>query len=206
MMTILLPIILIAMLLIPAMALSSRFEKKRFLKLVDALLSLNEKLNLDFQKPELKFLPKEFPSLSGVYDGYELSIFIESTHKNKSLVIQLIAPRFDDLIFTIREQTSLDNIGIIAGEKDIETKDKAFDRKFFLSASNPDLIISLLHEDLRKFSLEQFSIFEKGIINYENDKLQYRHYSPLFVLNNIEKTMKIIEFLNMLGESITKII
>lgn len=203
MITIVLPFLLIMLLLIPAIALSSQVEKKRFLKLADALLSLNEKLNLDFQKPELTFLPKEFPSLSGVYNGYELSIFVESTHKNKSLVILLIAPRHDDLIFTLREQTSLDNIGIIAGEKDIETKDKAFDRKFFLSASKPDLIVSLLHEDLRKFSLEQFSIFEKGIINYENGKLQYRHYSPLFVLNNREKTMKIIEFLSRLGESLT---
>ncbi len=203
-MTILLPLLLIILLLIPAMALSSRYEKKRFLNLVDALSLLNNKLNLEFIIPELKFLPKEFPSLSGVYKEYELSIFIESTHKNKSLVIQLGIKQSDEFCFTLREQTSLDNIGIIAGEKDIETKDKAFDRKFFLSASNPDLIIRMLHEDLRKFSLEQYSIFEKGIINYENGKLQYRHYSPLFVLNDSQKTMKIIEFLRMLGESITR--
>ena len=182
MMSILLPFILIILLLIPAMVLSSRFEKKRFSNLVDALLLLNEGLHLSFKKPDLKFLPTEFPSLAGVYEGNDLAIFI----------------------FTLREQTSLDNIGIMAGEKDIETKDKAFDRKFFLSANNPEKIIKILHEGLRKFALEHYSIFEKGIIVFEHGNLQYRHYSPLFVLNNREKTMKIIEFLSLLGKSISQ--
>jgi hypothetical protein len=203
MMSILLPFILIILLLIPAMVLSSRFEKKRFLNLVDALLLLNEGLHLSFKKPDLKFLPTEFPSLAGVYEGNDLAIFIESTHKNKSLVIEMNLPPVDDFSFTLREQTTLDNIGIMAGEKDIETKDKAFDRKFFLSASNPEKIIKILHEEHRKFALEHYSIFEKGIIVFEHGKLQYRHYSPLFVLNNREKTMKIIEFLSLLGKSIS---
>ena len=202
-MSILLPFILIILLLIPAMVLSSRFEKKRFLNLVDALLLLNEGLHLSFKKPDLKFLPTEFPSLAGVYEGNDLAIFIESTHKNKSLVIEMNLPLVDDFSFTLREQTSLDNIGIMAGEKDIETKDKAFDRKFFLSASNPEKIIKIFHEEQRKFALEHYSIFEKGIIVFENGKLQYRHYSPLFVLINREKTMKIIEFLSLLGKSIS---
>ena len=185
------------------MALSSQFEKKRFSNLANTLLLLNENLNLSFQKPELKFLPTEFPSLSGLYKGNELAIFIETTHKNKSLVIEWKVSPAVDFCFTLREQTSLDNIGIMAGEKDIETKDKVFDRKFFVSSNNPDLIISLLHEDLRKFALEHYSIFEKGIINYEQGKLQYRHFSPLFVLNDSEKTIKIVEFLGVLGNVIS---
>jgi hypothetical protein len=202
-MSILIPFILIILLLIPAMVLSSLFEKKRFSNLVDALLLLNEDLHLTFKKPDLKFLPTEFPSLGGVYEGNDLAIFIESTHKNKSLVIEMNLPPVDDFSFTLREQTSLDNIGIMAGEKDIETKDKPFDRKFFLSASNPEKIIKILHEELRKFALENYSIFENGIIVYEHGKLQYRHYSPLFVLNNREKTMKIIEFLSLLDKPIS---
>lgn len=185
------------------MALSSYFEKKRFSNLANALLLLNENLNLSFQKPQLKFLPTEFPSLSGVYKETELAIFIETTHKNKSLVIEWTVSPADELSFTLREQTSLDNIGMMAGEKDIETGDKAFDRQFFVSGSHPEKIIRLFHNDFRKFALEHYSIFEKGIINYESGKLQYRHFSPLFVLNNREKTLKIVEFLGMLGKLIS---
>jgi hypothetical protein len=201
-MSIVIPVILIAMLLIPALALSSRFEKKRFLDLANAMQVLNENLQLAFNKPELKFLPTEFPSLKGSNKGFELAIFIETTHKNKSLVIELDLGQTEDFSFTLREQTSLDNIGILAGEKDIETKDKVFDRKFFVSSNLPDQMIQLLNEHCRQFALQHYVIFEKGIITLEKGKLQYRHYSPLFVLNNKDKTLKVIEFMILLSTSI----
>jgi hypothetical protein len=198
-MSILIPIFLIALLLIPAIALSSRFEKKRFSAIADAMENLNDSLQLIFQKPALKFLPSEFPSLKGLYNGSELSIFIETTHKNKCLVIELLLENSEDFSFTLREQTSLDNIGILAGEKDIETKDKIFDRKFFVSSNSPDKMIQLLNDQCRQFALQNYDIFDKGIISLEKGKLQYRHYSPLFVLNNKDKMLKIVEFLGMLS-------
>ncbi len=201
-MSIVIPVILIAMLLIPALALSSRFEKKRFLDLANAMQVLNEILQLSFKKPELKFLPTEFPSLKGTYKSFELAIFIETTHKNKCLVIELDLDQTEDFSFTLREQTSLDNIGILAGEKDIETKDKVFDRKFFVSSNSPDKMIQLLSDQCKQFALQNYAIFEKGIITLEKGKLQYRHYSPLFVLNNKDKTLKIVEFLDVLKENI----
>lgn len=201
-MSIVIPVILIAMLLIPALALSSRFEKKRFLALANAMQVLNENLLLAFNKPELKFLPTEFPSLKGTYKGFELAIFIETTHKNKCLVIELDLGQTEDFSFTLREQTSLDNIGILAGEKDIETKDKVFDRKFFVSSNSPDKMIQLLNDQCRQFALQNYVIFEKGIITLEKGKLQYRHYSPLFVLNNKDKALKIVDFLDVLEENI----
>lgn len=199
-MSIVIPILLIALLLIPALALSSRFEKKRFLDLANAMQVLNENLQLAFNKPELKFLPTEFPSLKGTYKGFELAIFIEKTHKNKCLVIELDLGQTEDFSFTLREQTSLDNIGILAGEKDIETKDKVFDRKFFVSSNSPDKMIQLLNDQCRQFALQNYNIFEKGIITLEKGKLQYRHYSSLFVLNNKDKTLKIVEFLGLIKE------
>lgn len=199
-MSILIPIFLIALLLIPAIALSSRFEKKRFSAIADAMENLNDNLQLVFQKPVLKFLPSEFPSLKGLHNDSELSIFIETTHKNKCMVIELLLENSEDLSFTLREQTSLDNIGILAGEKDIETKDKIFDRKFFVSSNLPDQMIQLLNDQCRQFALQNYIIFEKGIITLEKGKLQYRHYSPLFVLNNKDKTLKIVEFLGVITE------
>ncbi len=201
-MSIVIPVILIALLLIPALALSSRFEKKRFLALEDAMQVLNENLQLSFKKPELKFLPTEFPSLKGTYKGFELAIFIETTHKNKCLVIELDLGQTEDFSFTLREQTSLDNIGILAGEKDIETKDKVFDRKFFVSSNLPDKMIQILNENCRQFALQHYVIFEKGIITLEKGKLQYKHYSPIFVLNNKDKTLNIVDFLDVLEENI----
>ena len=200
-MSIVIPVLLIALLLIPALALSSRFEKKRFLALEDAMQVLNENLQLSFKKPELKFLPTEFPSLKGTYKGFELAIFIETTHKNKCLVIELDLGQTEDFSFMLREQTSLDNIGILAGEKDIETKDKVFDRKFFVSSNLPDKMIQILNDQCRQFALQNYAIFEKGIITLEKGKLQYRHYSPLFVLNNKDKTLKIVDFLDVLEEN-----
>jgi cell shape-determining protein MreC len=55
-MSILIPIFLIALLLIPAIALSSRFEKKRFSAIADAMENLNDSLQLVFQKPAVRFL------------------------------------------------------------------------------------------------------------------------------------------------------
>jgi hypothetical protein len=204
-MSILIPIFLIALLLIPAIALSSRFEKKRFSAIADAMENLNDSLKLVFQKPVLKFLPSEFPTLKGLYNGSELSIFIETTHKNKCLVIELESAFINDFSFTLREQTSLDNIGILAGEKDIETKDKVFDRKFFVSSNVPDKMTQLLNDQCRQVALQNYAIFDKGIISLEKGKLQYRHYSPLFVLKNKNKTIEIIEFMTLLSNSIREI-
>ena len=205
-MSIVLPVLLIAAILIPALALSSRFEKKRFADIASNLEILNSSLNLSFGKPELKFLPTDFPSLRGNQKGFDLSIFIETTHKNKSLVIQIDLPASDGFNFTLREQTTLDNIGIMAGEKDIETKDIAFDRKFYLSAKDSDKALELFSIDkIRKWALQHYNVFEKGIITFEQHQLQYRHYSPLFVLKNKEKTLEIIEFMTLLSNSISEI-
>jgi hypothetical protein len=201
-MSIVITLLLIALLLIPALALSSRFEKKRFLAFENAMQVLNENFQLSFKKPELKFLPTEFPSLKGTYKDFELAIYIEKTHKNKCLVIELGLGKTEDFSFTLREQTSLDNIGILVGEKDIETKDKVFDRKFFVSSNSPDKMIQLLNDQCRQFALQNYVIFEKGIITLEKGKLQYRHYSPLFVLNNKDKALKIVEFLDVLKKNI----
>jgi hypothetical protein len=201
-MTVLIPILLILVILIPALALSSRFEKKRFAEIASNLEFLNSALNLKFEKPELKFLPTDFPSLSGNHQGFDLSVFIETTHKNKCLVIELDLGFTEDFSFTLREQTSLDNIGILAGEKDIETKDKIFDGKFFISSNSPDKMIQLLNENCRQFALQHYAIFEKGIITFENCKLQYRHYSPLFVLKNKDKMLNIIAFMMLLSTGI----
>ena len=201
-MSIVIPVLLIALLLIPALALSSRFERRRFSDLADAMLLLNKSLQLDFNKPELKFLPTEFPSLKGIYKNLQLEILVETTHKNKCLIIELKLDNTEDFSFTLREQTSLDNIGILAGEKDIETKDKAFDRKFYISANQPDKILKVLNDSSRQYALQHYYIFEKGIITLEKGTLQYRHYSPLFVLKNKEKTLKIIEFLGILEDKL----
>jgi len=203
-MSILIPVILIALILIPTLALTSNFERKRFHAIAAALQLLNENLHLSLKKPEIKFLPTEFPRLNGVFREKELNIYIETTHKNKCLVIEIILNDSENLSFTLREQTSLDNIGILAGEKDIETKDKIFDRKFFVSSNVPDKMIQFLNDQIRLFALKNFAIFEKGIITLEKGKLQYRHYSPLFVLKNKEKTLKIVEFLEILGNEVNK--
>jgi hypothetical protein len=202
-MSLLLPILLIAAILIPALALSSRFEKKRFAEVASNLEILNSTLYLRFLKPELKFLPTDFPSLNGNYQGFELSILVETTHKNKALVIQIDIPYSNEFNFILREQTTLDNIGIMAGEKDLETKDIAFDRKFYLSSTDIDKTLELFSIDkIRKWALQHYNVFEKGIINFENGKLKYRHYSPLFVLKNKDKTLEIIEFMTLLSNHI----
>jgi hypothetical protein len=205
-MSLLLPVILIAAILIPALALSSRFEKKRFADIASNLEILNSSLNLSFEKPELKFLPTDFPSLRGNHQGFDLSVFVETTHKNKSLIIQIDIPDSDEFNFTLREQTTLDNIGIMAGEKDIETKDIAFDRKFYLSAKDSDKALDLFSIDkIRKWALHHYSVFEKGILTFEQHQLQYRHYSPLFILKNKDKTIEIIEFMTLLSNTIKEI-
>jgi hypothetical protein len=91
-------------------------------------------------------------------------------------------------------------------EKDIETKDIAFDRKFYLSAKDSDKALELFSIDkIRKWALQHYNVFEKGIITFEQHQLQYRHYSPLFVLKNKEKTLEIIEFMTLLSNSISEI-
>ena len=200
-MSFILPVLLIAIILIPALAYNSYAERLRFQKIEAALRDLNEKLLLELEIPAISFLPSTFPSLKGEVKNKVFSIFIESTHKNKSLVIQVELPETDDFNFCLREQTGLDNVGIFAGEKDIEIGDPVFDRKFFVSSNQPEKIRDILmNTTIRKFALDNYTIFEKGIINFEKGKLQYRHYSPLFVLNNQEKTMKIVEFFGMFGD------
>ena len=200
-MSFILPVLLIAIILIPALAYSSYAERLRFQKIEAALRDLNKKLLLELEIPAISFLPSTFPSLKGEVKNKVFSIFIESTHKNKSLVIQVELPETDDFNFCLREQTGLDNVGIFAGEKDIEIGDPVFDRKFFVSSNQPEKIRDILmNTTIRKFALDNYTIFEKGIINFEKGKLQYRHYSPLFVLNNQEKTMKIVEFFGMFGD------
>ena len=199
-MSFILPVLLIAIILIPALAYSSYAERLRFQKIEAALRDLNGKLLLELEIPSISFLPSTFPSLKGDVQNKFFSIFIESTHKNKSLVIQVELPETDDFNFCLREQTGLDNVGVFAGEKDIEIGDPVFDRKFFVSSKQPERIRSILmNTTIRKFALDNYTIFEKGIINFEKGKLQYRHYSPLFVLNNKEKTMKIVEFFGLFG-------
>ena len=200
-MSFILPVLLIAIILIPALAYSSYAERLRFQKIEAALRDLNKKLLLELEILAISFLPSTFPSLKGEVKNKVFSIFIESTHKNKSLVIQVELPETDDFNFCLREQTGLDNVGIFAGEKDIEIGDPVFDRKFFVSSNQPEKIRDILmNTTIRKFALDNYTIFEKGIINFEKGKLQYRHYSPLFVLNNLEKTMKIVEFFGMFGD------
>jgi hypothetical protein len=202
-MSFVLPVLLIAIILIPALAYSSYSERLRFQKIEAALRDLNVKLLLELEIPAISFLPSTFPSLKGEVQNKFFSIFIESTHKNKSLVIQVELPETDDFNFCLREQTGLDNVGIFAGEKDIEIGDPVFDRKFFVSSNQPESIRAILmNATIRKFALENYTIFEKGIINFEKGKLQYRHYSPLFVLNNKDKTLQIIEFMTILSDCI----
>lgn len=204
-MSFILPVLLIAIILIPALAYSSYAERLRFQKIEAALRDLNKKLLLELEIPAISFLPSTFPSLKGEVQNRVFSIFIESTHKNKSLVIQVELPETDDFNFCLREQTGLDNVGIFAGEKDIEIGDPLFDRKFFVSSNQPERIRAILMDTtIRKFALDNYTIFEKGIIHFEKGKLQYRHYSPLFVLNNQEKTMKIVEFLGVFGNEARK--
>jgi hypothetical protein len=199
-MSFILPVLLIAIILIPALAYSSYAERLRFQKIEAALRDLNEEFLLELEIPAISFLPSTFPSLKGEVQNKVFSIFIETTHKNKSLVIQVELPETDDFNFCLREQTGLDNVGIFAGEKDIEIGDPVFDRKFFVSSNQPERIRAILMNiTIRKFALDNYTIFEKGIINFEKGKLQYRHYSPLFVLNNKEKTMKIVEFFGLFG-------
>jgi hypothetical protein len=205
-MNFIIPIILIALLLIPGIAISSHYERKRFKDILNHLGELNNKLSLELLIPDIKFTPTEFPSLRGHYHNENFAIFIESTHKNKSLVIEFILNTDNDFHFTFREQTGLDNIGILAGEKDIETGDRIFDKKFYISSNYSEKVISIFSNPELKIEALKFpEIFQKGIITLENNKLQFRHYSPAKTLENSSNMLVLIDWMYKLLKIIHKI-
>lgn len=205
-MSFIIPILFIALLLIPGIAMSSHYERKRFKDVLNHLSDLNNKLNLELLIPDLKFTPTEFPSLKGLYHNENFAIFIESTHKNKSLVIEYILNTDNDFNFTFREQTGLDNIGILAGEKDIETGDRIFDKKYFIGSNNSERVISIFsNPELKMEALKFPEIFQKGIITLENNKLQFRHFSPAKTLEKSSNMIVLIEWMYKLLKIIHEI-
>ena len=201
-MTIVISILLIAIILIPAMIFSNIWGQKNFKSIQLSLSKLNDTLNLNITIPELKYMPTEFPSLSGNYIDDNLKIYIHSTHKNKSLYIEFSTSQID-FEFSFREQTLLDNAGILAGEKDLETGHKEFDDKFYIESNNPKQCISIFsNEEIREEALKHFHIFNKGLITLSNGRLVYKHYSPVPTLKENDKILLIIVFLHNLKKTL----
>lgn len=200
-MSIVIPVFLIAALLIPSIAISSYYERKRFAEFLTHLTNLNVDLNIELKTVELKFLPSDFPRLQGITkEGFELRIFIESTHKNKQLRIEIACPDAFDFNFSLREETALDKVGILFNEKDIVLKDALFDKRFFMISNNEKRFSELFADvALREPLLKHPELFEKGILIFENKTLQYQHYNPVFVVENYPKTLLLITWMQSLA-------
>ncbi len=103
--------------------------------------------------------------MRGVYKGVPISFSLSSKEQIRNVSIKAECKNTQDLYFSIRAESSGDNISKFMGLQDIKIGDPNFDKRFILQSNHLDFLEHILVQKVKNKISKSF-IFLKGSIHF----------------------------------------
>lgn len=117
------------------------------------------------------------PSVSGIFRGFQISVFIVKKSSGKSstayTVMEFMMPPSAAFPFHIYEAGFFSTLGKMFGMQDIEFGDEEFDRKFIIKSDHPEKLAALLTPALKERFHKAADQYTMWGVQCDGQKIRY---------------------------------
>lgn len=173
-------------------------------KIASQMQEFAQRYSLQYLAPSVPLFSN--PSVSGIFRGYPISIFIIKKGSGKSsatyTVMEFILPPSSAFPFHIYEAGFFSTLGKMLGMQDIEIGDDDFDRKFIIKCDHPDKLTVLLTPALKERFHKAADQYTMWGVQCDGQKIRYEKQGAFNSTRIVSEFEDMMNLFSEIGEQL----